>query len=146
MTKPNILLVGIPASGKSTLCAKLAELGYAVISTDAARAVLTGDPGVQHPWPEVWAVCMTMAAQAKTMGQPLVYDATNVVPKYRKAAFELDPDSAWEAWVLHTSVDEALRRNAARDRVVPEPVIRGMAAALVMPSTEEGFTVVRHLQ
>lgn len=145
MACPNVLLVGIPGSGKSTVCAQLVTQGYVVVSTDAARAVIGGDPSVQHPWPQVWAVCVDMAVKALAAGHPIAYDATNILPKHRKAALGLDPSGAWEAWVLTTSLDEALRRNAARDRVVPEHVIRSMNERLVPPSLEEGFVVIRHL-
>lgn len=144
MAKPNVLLVGIPGSGKSTVCAQLVAQGYVVVSTDAARAVIGGDASVQHPWPQVWAVCVDMATKAVAAGLPIAYDATNILPEHRKAAMGL-AGGVWEAWVLTTSLDEALRRNAARDRVVPEHVIRSMAERLVEPTTEEGFEVIRHL-
>lgn len=139
------MLVGIPGSGKSTLCAQLEAEGYVVVSTDAARAVIGGDASVQHPWPKVWAVCLNMAAKAKAAGRPLAYDATNILPEHRKAAMGLDAEGVWEAWVLTTPLNEALSRNAARDRVVPEHVICSMAERLVEPSLEEGFEVIRHI-
>ena len=44
------LLIGPPASGKTTLAAVLAGLtGALVLSTDGLRAELFGDPAVQGP-------------------------------------------------------------------------------------------------
>lgn len=140
----NIMLIGLPGSGKSTLCAELQRQGYAVISTDAARAMLAGDAAIQHPWPEVWAVCQDLAQKAVSAGQPIVYDATNVVLEHRQLPLTLAA-GPWEAWVLTTPLEECLRRNAARKRVVPEEVILGMHKLYTPPSLEEGFVAIRQL-
>jgi predicted kinase len=45
------LLIGPPASGKTTLAAVLAELvGGQVLSTDAIRTELYGDAAIQGAW------------------------------------------------------------------------------------------------
>ena len=45
------LLIGPPASGKTTLAGVLAQLtGAVVLSTDVVRAELFGDAAVQCPW------------------------------------------------------------------------------------------------
>jgi predicted kinase len=140
----NIMLIGVPVSGKSTLCAALAAQGYFIVSTDAARAVLAGDAAVQHPWPEVWAACQELAQKAVAAGQPIVYDATNVVLEHRQLPLTL-AEGPWEAWVLTTPLEECLRRNAARERVVPEEVILGMHKAYTPPTLEEGFVLIRQV-
>ena len=46
-----ILLIGLPGSGKSSLAEQLVAQspGSAIISTDAIRAQLFGDEGIQGP-------------------------------------------------------------------------------------------------
>lgn len=130
----NVMLIGLPGSGKSTLAAKYVAEGYTLVSTDAARAAIGGDPAVQHPWPEVWAVCLALAKGA----DKVVYDATNILPEHRQDVMR-QIGGAWIGVVVDTPLDECLRRNAARDRVVPEEVIRNMHSKYVPPSLDEGF-------
>ena len=51
------LLIGPPASGKTTLAGVLAQLtGAVVLSTDVVRGELFGDAAVQGPWRDIEAL------------------------------------------------------------------------------------------
>jgi hypothetical protein len=51
------LLIGPPASGKTTLAGVLAQLtGAVVLSTDVVRGELFGDEAVQGPWRDIEAL------------------------------------------------------------------------------------------
>jgi hypothetical protein len=61
------LLIGPPASGKTTLAGVLAELtGAVVLSTDVVRHELFGDAAVQGPWRDIEALCSAPNTQACT--------------------------------------------------------------------------------
>jgi predicted kinase len=65
------LLIGPPASGKSTLAAVLAErTGAIVLSTDAIRAELYGDASVQGPWSEIEPLLHQRLRDSVAAGQP----------------------------------------------------------------------------
>ena len=73
-----------------------------------------------------------------------IIDATNLLPAHRKPWITLA--KAWgaaaRAVYVATPLEECLRRNGLRTRVVDPEVIRGMAAKLRPPELKEGFTRV----
>ncbi len=81
--------------------------------------------------------------------RPMNYvDATNLTPQERQSWIKLAKDFGYEVQAVFFDVplEVCMDRNQRRDRVVPEDVMRRMAAKLKPPSFEEGFskiTVVR---
>lgn len=73
-----------------------------------------------------------------------IVDATNLLRKHRRAFIRIAKYSGCrcEAIWFDTPLDECLRRNAVRDRNVPESAIREMARRMEPPTTEEGFDKV----
>ena len=144
------LLVGPPASGKTTLAAVLAELtGAVVLSTDVVRAELFGDAAVQGPWCDIEARLHQRIRESVAAGIPVIVDATHARRPWRLAitqALILPAPVEWIGWWLYTPLATCLQWNQTRKRLVPEPVIREMAAALADPvfgpSRAEGFAVV----
>lgn len=136
-----MVAVGLPGSGKSTY---LAKLGAPTISSDAIRRQLTGDEGDQSANARVFAIMRTLLAGDR----PLIYiDATNLTRRDRRQWFKAGCEM--EAIYFDVPLAVCKARNAARERVVPEPVLDLMAARLVPPSREEGFSrveVVRYLR
>ena len=58
------LLIGPPASGKTTLAGVLASLtGAVVLSTDVVRGELFGDAAVQGPWRDIEALLHQRSAR-----------------------------------------------------------------------------------
>lgn len=144
------LLIGPPASGKSTLARVLAQLtGSVVLSTDALRAELFGEAAAQGPWSAIEVVLHQRLRDAVAAGLPVIVDATHACRPWRLAltrALNLPAPVEWIGWWLTTPLATCLRRNQTRQRRVPEPVIRELAAALAdparAPSPAEGFTAV----
>lgn len=83
-----IMLVGLPASGKSTYAEVLKEQGYSVHSSDAIREELTGDVNSQDKNTDVFSVLHKRIKNDLENGISCVYDATNVSMKRRKAFLE----------------------------------------------------------
>jgi len=144
------LLIGPPASGKTTLAGVLAELtGAQLLSTDRLRQELFGDARVQGPWGDIEALLHQRIRELVAAGVPVIVDATHARRPWRLAitqALALPVPVEWIGWWLYTSLSTCLQWNHTRARLVPEPVIREMAAALADPvfgpSRAEGFAAV----
>ncbi len=150
------LLIGPPASGKTTLARALAPLlsepgepAAVVLSTDAIRAEVFGDAAVQGPWSAIEQVLHQRIRAAVTAGQPVIVDATHARRPWRLAltqALVLPAPVEWIGWWLFTPLATCLEWNQRRQRLVPEAVIKELAAALadahVGPSRAEGFAAV----
>lgn len=141
-----VILVGLPASGKSTWAQKN-ELP--VLSSDAVRELLTGDATHQGVNRLVFRMLRQLAAARQQAGMPVTcIDSTALTLWERRCWTRFAQLHNCEAEVVYfdTPLEECKRRNAARDRVVPEQAMDLMAARLQPPDVSEGFnriTVVR---
>ena len=157
-----ILLIGIPASGKSSLAAGFQQAGCAVVSTDAIRAEIFGDAVIQGDWGLIWQAVeqklRSAAAQAEhrdsstsdlRRGVIAVYDATNTRRAARRAVIRLARRIGYNRIVglwLNPPVAICLARNQQRPRRVPEAVIQRMHRQLwsTPPKLREGFDLLLH--
>ena len=150
------LLIGPPASGKTTLARTLAPLLTApgeppalVLSTDAIRAEVFGDAAVQGPWIDIQQRLQQRLIEAVAAGIPVIIDATHARRSWRLAltqALPLPAPVEWIGWWLYTPLPTCLEWNRLRERQVPEAVIQEMASALADPhfgpSRAEGFAAL----
>ena len=86
------LLIGQPASGKTTLAQALAPLLTSpgeppaqVLSTDAIRAEVFGDAAVQGPWVDIQQRLHQRIQECVTAGVPVIVDATHARRAWRLA-------------------------------------------------------------
>ena len=136
------LLVGLPASGKSTFSKRLAASKNAVIiSTDSIRKILYKDESKQGNWKEIERVLHESIFNSISKGQSVIIDATHTVKEHRKILINLSNQINWTCYFLKTDKQTCIKRNLERSRTVPKHVIESMANQLKLtpPTREEGF-------
>ena len=136
------MMIGLPASGKSTKAQEYAKAYNATIfSSDALRKELYGDESIQGDNTKLFN---TLHRQIKTHlknGYSAIFDATNISYKKRMAFLsELKNISCNKICVLMaTPYEECLKRNAEREHKVPENVIERMYRSIDIPWYYEGW-------
>ena len=127
-----VLLVGAAGSGKSSLAARLFEPD-SVLSSDALRAELSGDPANQAVSRLAFRLLHDRAERRLAAGRLTVIDATNVTAVARRPLHRLAARHARPAVAIVLDLPAAicLERNARRPgRVVPEAAVRRQLADL----------------
>jgi predicted kinase len=141
-----VLAIGLPGSGKSTW---FKRHSVTALSSDMMRAILFDDVREQRFQDLVFSNLRAMLKARLIAKRPMNYvDATNLTPQERQHWIKLAKDYHYEVQAVFFDVplEVCVERHQRRDRVVPEDVMRRMAAKLKPPSFEEGFakiTVVR---
>lgn len=138
-----IVMVGLPGSGKSTKAKEIEEkYGFKVFSSDKIRGELYGDENCQADPSRVFGTLYNRMNRALQKGEDCILDATNANRKDRKGVFRQIRDVGnydVVAYVVTTNIDECIRRDAGRDRVVGPDVVKRYADKFKMPSEDEGF-------
>lgn len=138
-----IMIVGLPASGKSTYAKELSEKYNANIhSSDVIREELSGDVNNQNINSKVFQTLHSRIKEDLRNGKNCIYDATNINYKRRMAFLqELNKIPCKKICILMaTPYKECLKRNTERDRKVPEEVIEKMYRHFDVPYWYEGWT------
>ena len=121
-----IILIGVPASGKSTCYHNLFNDTHLRISLD-----ILGRRSRER-------AIFEAAVMTKTK---IVIDNTNVTVKDRAKYIPLLKENNYKirAIVFNPDLERAFKNNKKRTRKVPEEAIEGYAKRFVMPSHNEGF-------
>lgn len=145
MTPPQpriVVAVGLPGSGKSTY---FQRLGAHPISSDAIRLQLADDETDQTIHGAVFATVRYLLRRRIQLQRPVTHiDATNLTRRERKPFIKMAQAHGCEIEAIWFDIPLEIckARNQARARNVPEHALDLMAAKLVPPSLEEGFTRV----
>lgn len=139
------IMVGIPASGKSTIAAAIAkEFDAVIVESDDIRERRFGKPNfTKAENAYVFDEVHRRIAKAIADGKNVIVDATNIYKRSRTDALAA-ATKAGRTYAIHcdTPTDICLKRNKGRKREVPDAVIRRMTHQLTTPSVSEGFTAV----
>ena len=141
-----VLAIGLPGSGKSTW---FKRHNLVPLSSDLVRSLLFDDVREQRFQDLVFSNLRSMLKARLIAKRPMNYvDATNLTPQERQHWIKLAKDYNYEVHAVFFDVplEVCIDRHQRRDRVVPEDMMRRMAAKLKPPSFDEGFakiTVVR---
>jgi len=141
-----VLAVGLPGSGKSSW---FKRHNITPLSSDVLRSMLFDDPAEQRFQDLVFSNLRSMLKARLIARRPTNYvDATNLTPQERQSWTKLAKDFGYDVHAVFFDVplEVCIERHQRRDRLVPEDVMRKMAAKLRPPTFDEGFakiTVVR---
>ncbi len=141
-----VLAIGLPGSGKSSW---FKRHNVVPLSSDMVRSLLFDDVREQRFQDLVFSNLRSMLKARLIAKRPMNYvDATNLTPQERQHWIKLAKDYNYEVHAVFFDVplEVCLERHQRRDRVVPEDIMRRMAAKFKAPSFAEGFakiTVVR---
>ena len=135
-----LMVVGLPGSGKSTYIEKYYS-NYHVHSSDAIREELSGDVNNQDINKQVFNTLHKRVKEDLVAGYSVVYDATNISWKRRKAFLQelKNINCHKECVLMATPFELCVQRNNERYRVVPYFVIERMYKNFDIPWYNEGW-------
>jgi predicted kinase len=137
-----VLAIGLPGSGKSSW---FKRHNLVPLSSDMVRSLLFDDVREQRFQDLVFSNLRSMLKARLIAKRPMNYvDATNLSPQERQHWIKLAKDYNYEVHAVFFNVplEVCIERHQRRDRVVPEDVMRRMAAKLKPPSFDEGFAKI----
>ncbi|WP_291567090.1 MULTISPECIES: AAA family ATPase [unclassified Clostridium] len=137
-----IMMIGLPASGKSTYAKEISKKENAVIiSSDSMREELYENVNDTEHNTELFIEIHKRIKEHLKNDISVVYDATNINYKMRKAfLIELNKINCYkECYFMATPYERCLEQNNIRDRKVPEHVIKRMYKNIFIPQYYEGF-------
>lgn len=140
-----IMMIGLPASGKSTIAKKYAKKENAIIiSTDELRQELLGNENSQENNELIFKEAEKRLKENIINDKNVIFDATNI--SYKRRIDWLNRFNKFNVYkiaiLIATPYEECLLRNAKRDRKVPEEVIKNMYHNFYVPQYYEGFNKI----
>jgi protein phosphatase len=132
------LMIGVSGSGKSTYAKKMFS-GEIILSSDKLRGVLGSSESDQSVNYAVFSTLKNMAAYFLSLGKNVVIDATNVSPKSRADFIYVAKkyNARIIAYYVKVPIEECIKRNNQRDRIVPEEAIHRQFRSLSLPESTE---------
>jgi predicted kinase len=148
-----VVLVGAAGSGKTTFATRHFASDE-ILSSDAYRERLAGDPADQRVTRAAFAALHDDLRRRLAQGRLAVVDATSISARARHALLRASASAGVPAVaiVLDLPIDAVVARNAARrGRVVPEAVVRRHLRDLAAGGSDadllaEGFASVTRLR
>lgn len=141
------MMIGLPASGKSTIAEKISKSeGAIIVSSDEIRKELLGDINDQSKNNLIFETVEERIKFCLANNQDVIFDATNINYKKRRAFLQrMRSLYSFEAIaiLIATPYEECLIRNVQRERKVPEEVIKKMYYSFYVPQYYEGFDYIR---
>lgn len=137
------ITVGIPASGKTTWALRESKrTGAVVVCRDDLRA-MQGFSGVGSPEQEnmITSLVNTLIASNLSAGNDVIVADTNINSKFRNKLVKLGAEYGADVAikVFDVDLDEAIRRDARRDRVVGKDAITKMYKRFSREKVSDNF-------
>lgn len=138
-----IMLIGLPAAGKSFYCKELQKLykedEIEIVSSDSIRKELFGSENEQRYNNEVFEEVYKRVKKSLLQKEITVLDATNLSRKRRINFIRELPKCNCNAVVFAVPFYICCERNSKRERVVPQYVMERMYKNFQPPTYKEGF-------
>jgi len=134
--KPKLLcLRGLPASGKTTYARELANKGWVRVNKDDLRAMLNNSKFSKENESYILSLRDEIIISSLVQGKNVVVDDTNLDPKHLIAFESIAGEflADFEIRFFDTDVQECIRRNALREKPVPDKVIYSMYERYLKP-------------
>lgn len=140
------MMVGLPASGKSTLSEKYSkELNYYWLSSDKIRSELRDTFNNKELNYRTFKKMNELTLIYLKSGNSVIYDATNLNHKDRRNILKAiipikdEYNIYLKAIFLDTPYEECVRRNNSREARVPNKFMEMYKNKLQVPDLSEGF-------
>ena len=145
-----IMLIGAPASGKSTAAENISrrENNAVILSTDKIRAALYGNESIQGVWAEIEAVLYKDIKNAIKANKNIILDSTHYKKEYRaKIIKNFSKYSEFSAYYFNYPFNIVYDRNKNRPRRVPFEVLAAIYKELrtAPPLLSEGFKSIKKM-
>lgn len=143
-----IMLVGLPASGKSTWAKEYSEThpDYIVHSSDKLREEMYGDNYDDADNSKVFEELHRRILEDLKM-HSVIYDATNLVKKRRVHFLKGVHKHVYKTCIMFLKTyEKCLKDNSKRENSVPDEVITRMRKVFSPPMYHEGFNEIRVVQ
>ena len=143
-----VVLAGLPASGKSTFSDGLVANGFVRISLDEIRKEIYDDANIIGDWKVTRKRFDELYDAALAAKKNIVIDNTHFMRSQRTRVIDIAKAAGYvdiHVAVMDVTLEECLKRNANRERVVKEEVIRDMHKMLYgseFPKDDEGLVTV----
>jgi predicted kinase len=139
------MMIGLQGSGKSYFAERHAPKNAVIVSPDRIRQEIfhvVYDPMVEEG---VWSTFYRQIEDALRENKEVIIDNTNVTREGRATIFRLAKryDVPVIGYWFQIPIEECLKRNQARERVVPEYMIYNMQRMFDEPKLEEGFKEIK---
>jgi len=134
--RPKLLaLRGLPGSGKTTYAKELANKGWVRVNKDDLRAMLNNSKFSKENESYVLSLRDEIIISSLVQGKNVVVDDTNLDPKHLIAFESIAGEflSDFEIRFFDVDVKECIKRNALREKPVPEKVIYTMYERYIKP-------------
>ena len=152
--KQLIVMVGNIGSGKTTVCKKLKDKGYVIISRDALRYMVGAGTYVYDEKLEmaIFESEDSIIRSFMRLGVNIIVDETGICKKYRESYLKLAKTYGYysSAYVMpklsmKESVDRRMNNpHDQADRKIWEGVWKKFDNLYEEPTREEGFIVIKH--
>lgn len=137
-----IMMIGLPASGKSSYAKKFENLNnFKIHSSDTVREELGADVKNQKMNKTVFKTLHKRVIEDLKQGNNVIFDATNIHSNKRIKFLEKlsDIDCYKTALVMISNYQSCLDVNNTRERQVPEYIIKRMCLQFEFPTYDEGW-------
>lgn len=141
-----IMLVGLPASGKSSLAKDLSDTYNAIIhASDEIRKELNITEQTKQSNQKVFEVLHERIKNDLRNGKNVIYDATNISYKKRKEFLRGIKNISCKksCYFLASPYEKCLEQNRERKEKVPEEVIKKMYKNFDIPAYFEGWDEIK---